>query len=250
MTSLKTIATLVVSVAFAPPLRAESATVAVAASFLAPLEALEPLFERTSGHELTLVAGSTGQLYAQIVNGAPFDALLSADAEHAGRLVDDGLAERSSRFTYAVGRLALWTRDGERFAPLGVETLKRSDFRWLATANPKLSPYGLAAQETLTALGVWDSLQTRIVQGQSIAQTFAMAETRNADLALVALSQASSYQGTGIYSEIPSELHAPLVQDAVLLTRARDNTAARAFLDWLRSPRATGVIASYGYTTH
>jgi molybdate transport system substrate-binding protein len=145
--------------------------------------------------------------------------------------------------------LALWTRDGERFAPLGVDTLKRSDFRWLAIANPKLAPYGLAAQQTLTKLGLWDSLQPRIVRGQSIAQTFAMAETRNADLALVALSQATLYQGVANYLEIPPELHAPLRQDAVLLTRARDNAAARAFVEWLRTPRAADVIASFGYTT-
>jgi molybdate transport system substrate-binding protein len=249
MTSPKTIAALLASVAFAPPLHAESATIAVAANFLAPLEALEPLFEEATDHELVLVAGSTGQLYAQIVNGAPFDVLLSADAEHAERLVADGLAEAPTRFTYAVGRLALWTRDGERFAPLGVDTLKRSDFRWLAIANPALAPYGLAAQQALTKLGLWDDLQPRIVRGQSIAQTFAMAETRNADLALVALSQAKSYQGVANYLEISSELYAPLRQDAVLLTRARDNAAARAFVDWLRNARATAVIASFGYTT-
>jgi molybdate transport system substrate-binding protein len=229
------------------PLCADTATIAVAANFLAPLETLAPLFEEATGHDLTLVPGSTGQLYAQIVNGAPFDVLLAADAEHAERLVGDGLAEPATRFTYAVGRLALWTRDRERFAPLGVDTLRRDDFRWLAIANPELAPYGLAAQQTLTALGVWDSLQTRLVQGQSIAQTLAMAETRNADLALVALSQALSYQGIASYFEIPPELHEPLIQDAVLLARARDNAAARAFLDWLRGPRAREVIASFGY---
>jgi molybdate transport system substrate-binding protein len=228
---------------------AESATIAVAANFLAPLEALEPLFEEATGHELVLVSGATGQLYAQVVNGAPFDVLLSADAEHTQRLIGDGLAEPSTRFTYAIGRLALWTRDGERFAPLGVDTLRRDDFRWLAIANPELAPYGLAAQQALTALGVWEPLQTRVVQGQNIAQTFAMAETRNADLALVALSQAISYQGVASYFEIPPELYAPLTQDAVLLKRARENTAARALVEWLRGPRAREVIASFGYQT-
>jgi molybdate transport system substrate-binding protein len=232
----------------AGPAFAESATIAVAANFLAPLEALEPLFEEATDHELVIVSGSTGQLYAQIVNGAPFDVLLSADAEHAERLVAESLAEAPTRFTYAVGRLALWTRNGERFAPLGVETLRRNDYRWLAIANPELAPYGVAAQQALTALGLWDSLQPRIVRGQSIAQTFAMAETRNADLGLVALSQAMSYQRVADYLEIPAELHAPLRQDAVLLTRARDNAPARAFVAWLRSARATEVIASFGYT--
>jgi molybdate transport system substrate-binding protein len=241
--SIATIAALV-----SRPLCAETATIAVAASFLAPLEALETAFEETTSHGLVLVSGSTGQLYAQIVNGAPFDVLLSADAEHAERLVGDGLAEPATRFTYAVGRLALWTRDGERFAPLSVDTLRRSDLRWLAIANPELAPYGVAAQQALTALGVWDLLQTRLVRGQSVAQTLAMAETRNADLALVALSQAKSYQGVATYVEISTELHAPLRQDAVLLKRARGNAAALAFVAWLRGPKAAEIIASFGYT--
>jgi molybdate transport system substrate-binding protein len=232
------------------PLRAETATVAVAANFLAPLEKLQSLFEEETGHELVLVAGSTGQLYAQIANGAPFDVFLSADSEHATRLVAEGLADASTQHTYAIGRLALWTHDPQKFETLDLATLKRADFRWLAIANPELAPYGLAAEQTLKALSLWESLQPRIVRGQSIAQTFAMAETGNAELAFVALSQAVTYQGVARYFEIPPELHEPLRQDAVLLKRAGDNGAARAFVNWLRGPKASQVIAGFGYGTN
>jgi molybdate transport system substrate-binding protein len=233
--------------ACAAPVRAETATIAVAANFLAPLETLATLFEHETGHELVLVSGSTGQLYAQIVNGAPFDVLLSADEEHASRLVADGRADATTQFTYAIGRLVLFTRARAKFAPLDLKTLGRADFRWLAIANPELAPYGLAAQQTLTALRLWEPLQPRIVRGQSVAQTFAMAETGNAELAFVALSQALAYEGDAAYFEIAPELHAPLRQDAVLLTRAEDNAAARAFVAWLRGHLAAEVIAGFGY---
>jgi len=226
---------------------AETATVAVAANFLAPAATLQPLFESETGQELVLVAGSTGQLYAQIVNGAPFDVLLSADAEHPTRLVTEGRGDASTQFTYAIGKLVLWTRDPATFAPLGLTTLERTDFRWLAIANPELAPYGLAAQQTLTALELWQPLESRLVRGQSIAQTFAMAETGSAELAFVALSQALAYQGAAAYFAIPAELHEPLRQDAVLLTRAGDNGAARAFVNWLRGAAAREVIAGFGY---
>jgi len=231
----------------ATPLHADQVTIAVAANFLAPLEALQPAFAAASGHELVLVAGSTGQLYAQIINGAPFDVLLSADQEHALRLVTDGLGEDASRFTYAVGKLALWTRDRSRFAPLGLGTLRHTDFRWLAIANPELAPYGLAAEQTLRALDLWTALQPRVVRGQSIAQTFAMAATGNADLAFVALSQAISYQGTAEYFEVPTELHEPLRQDAVLLRRAANDVAALAFMAFLQGPHARAIIERFGY---
>lgn len=231
------------------PVRGETATVAVAANFLAPLEKLQTLFEEETGHELVLISGSTGQLYAQIRNGAPFDVFLSADSEHPTRLVAEGLGDPSTQHTYAIGKLALWTHDPQKFATLDLTTLKRTDFRWLAIANPELAPYGLAAEQTLRALSLWEPLQPRLVRGQSIAQTFAMAETRNAELAFVALSQALTYQGIASYFEIPLQLHEPLRQDAVLLERAGDNGAARAFVDWLRGPAAAEVIGSFGYGT-
>ena len=231
----------------AAPAHADTATIAVAANFAAPAEALQRVFERQTPHRLVFTSGSTGQLYAQITHGAPFDALLSADAEHVDQLVAAGLADGSLRFTYAVGKLALFSRATSKFAPLDLKSLARADYRWLAIANPELAPYGLAAEQALRKLGLWDSLQTRIVRGESIAQTFAMAETRNADLALVALSQVIAYKGEAASFEIPAELYAPIRQDAVLLKRASGNAAARGFLVFLRGADAQRVIRSFGY---
>lgn len=226
---------------------ADSATVAVAANFLTPLEALQRAFEQDGAHKLSLVSASTGQLYAQITNGAPFDILLSADQETVAKLVTHGRGDGATRFTYAVGTLVLFTRDPAKFAPLNLDTLRRQDFRWLAIANPDLAPYGLAAQQTLQALGLWDTLQPRLVRGQSIAQTFAQAETRNADLAFVAMSQAIAYGDPTAYFPVPEQMHAPLRQDAVLLAHGRENVAAREFLKFLRSAPATKTIADFGY---
>jgi molybdate transport system substrate-binding protein len=226
---------------------ADSATVAVAANFLGPLELLQQEFEANGEHTLVLASGSTGQLYTQVTNGAPFDVFLSADEEHVNRLLDAGLAAAGTRFTYAIGKLALFTRNVQKFRPLDLKTLERADFRWLAIAHPDLAPYGLAARQTLTALGLWDALQPRIVRGQSIAQTFAMAETRNADLALVAQSQVLAYSGVAASYEVPAELHDALRQDAVLLVRAEHNAAARAFLAFLASDNAARIIESQGY---
>lgn len=228
---------------------ADTATIAVAANFAAPAEALQRIFEQQTPHRLMFTSGSTGQLYAQIANGAPFDALLSADREHVDQLVAAGSGDESLRFTYAVGKLALWTRDTDRFKPLDLTSLARADYRWLAIANPELAPYGLAAEQALRKLGLWVSLQSRIVRGESIAQTFAMAETRNADLALVALSQVIAYKGAAASFEIPAELYAPLRQDAVLLKRANGNAAARGFLLFLRGADALRVIQGFGYGT-
>jgi len=228
---------------------ADTATIAVAANFAAPAEALQKIFEQQTPHRLKFTSGSTAQLYAQIANGAPFDALLSADGEHVDQLVAAGLADGSVRFTYAVGKLALWTRATDKFAPLDLKSLARVDYRWLAIANPDLAPYGIAAEQTLRKLGLWDSLQIRIVRGESIAQTFAMAETRNADLAIVALSQAIAYKGAAAAFEIPPELYAPIRQDAVLLKRAGGNAAARGFLVFLHEADALRVIQAFGYGT-
>jgi len=248
MVLLRLTALLLLTATSAAALRAETATIAVAANFLAPLETLQTLFENETGHELIVVAGATGQLYAQISNGAPFDVLLSADEEHVDRLVADGLGDDTARFTYAIGRLALWTRDA-KLEPLNLDTLRRTDFRWLAIANPDLAPYGRAAEQTLAALGLTQQIEHRLVRGQSVAQTFAMAETGAAELALVALSQALTYRDRAAYFEIPAELHAPLRQDVVLLKRAGDNAAARAFVNWLRGPLAAEVIEGFGYLT-
>jgi molybdate transport system substrate-binding protein len=236
-----------VALTAARPAAADSATIAVAANFLAPLQTLEKAFEQTGRHELVVVSGSTGQLYAQITNGAPFDVLLAADQATVTRLVAEHLADDATRFTYAVGTLALFTRASAKFAPLTLDSLRRTDFRWLAIANPELAPYGLAARQTLETLGLWETLQPRLVRGQSIAQTFALAETRNADLAFVALSQVVGYREPATYVTVPEQLHAPLRQDAVTLRHGHDNVAAHAFLTFLRGAAAAQTIAAFGY---
>jgi molybdate transport system substrate-binding protein len=247
---IKLVAALALACARLPAL-ADDATIAVAANFAVPAEALEKLFEQRTPHRLKLTSGSTGQLYAQITNGAPLDALLSADREHVDQLLAAGLADGTLHFTYAVGKLALWTRETDKFKPLDLKSLARADYRWLAIANPELAPYGLAAEQALRKLGLWDSLQSRLVRGESIAQTFALAETRNADLAFVGLSQVIAYRHKGAAAafEVPQELYEPINQDAALLKRAAGNAAARGFLEFLREPDALRVIQGFGYGT-
>ena len=224
---------------------AEQATVAVAANFASLMGELETQFEEDGAHELTVVHGSTGQLFAQIVNGAPFDVFLAADRERPRRLAEAGLG--NAPFAYALGRLALWTREPRFAQGLTVDVLAGGDFRRLAIANPRLAPYGVAAGETLQALRLWESLQVKIVLGENVGQAFAMAETRNAELGLVALSAAVAYTGTAFYVPVPSEHHGPIRQDAILLNKGGDNTAALAFVDFLRGIDARRIIAAAGY---
>ena len=224
---------------------AEQATVAVAANFAWPMGELEALFEADGVHELTVSSGSTGQLYAQIVNGAPYDLFLAADGERPRRLAEAGLG--NAPFAYALGRLALWTREPRFTEGLTVDVLAGSNFDRLAIANPRLAPYGVAARDTLQALGLWESLQAKIVFGENVGQAFAMAETRNAELGLVALSAAVAYPGGAAYVTVPAEYHGPIRQDAILLNRGRGNPAALAFIDFLRGTAARRIIAETGF---
>lgn len=222
--------------------------VAVAANFAAPAKRIAEAFARATGHQVTQVTGSTGKFHAQIVNGAPFDLLLSADDETPAKLEQAGHAQPGTRFTYAVGRLVLWSAkpgvvDGEG------AVLKRGDFRHLALANPKLAPYGQAAMETLAALGLADALRPRFVLGENIAQTHQFATSGNAELGFVALAQVAKdgrvADGSGWI--VPAHLHQPIRQDAVLLARGRDNAAAKAFLEWLKGEAAQATIRGFGY---
>ncbi len=224
---------------------AEQATVAVAANFAGPMGDLKTLFEEYGIHELTVVHGSTGQLYAQIINGAPYDLFLAADAERPRQLAEKGLGDVP--FTYALGRLALWTRHEEFSANLTVDALAGATFRRLAIANPQLAPYGVAARETLEAMGLWESMQPRVVLGENVGQAFAMVETRNAELGLIALSAALAYPSGAAYVTVPAQHHEPIRQDAMLLMRSRDNPAAQEFVGFLRSPEARRTIAAAGY---
>lgn len=226
---------------------ADTARIAVATNFAEPMQTLARLFA-AGGHAVIVSAGSTGQFYAQIKNGAPFDGLLSADRATPERLEAEGLAISGTRFTYAIGRLALYSAEPNRIGADGPAAL-RGDFRKLAIAHPELAPYGLAAQQALTALGQWEALRPKLVLGQNIGQTFQFVATGNAELGFVALSQIAGPNAPkeGSRWEVPQGLYRPIEQDAVLLQRGAANPAARAFLDFLRSQRARELIASYGY---
>jgi molybdate transport system substrate-binding protein len=226
---------------------AAEAQVAVAANFAAPAKQLAERFGRSSGHRVTLSSGSTGKFYAQIKSGAPFDALLSADEDTPRRLESDKFAVAGSRFAYAIGRLVLWSPTAGVVDANG-EVLRRGEFKRLAIANPRLAPYGAAAQQAMQTLGVWARLQDRLVQGENIAQTYQFVASGNAELGFVAWSQVA-HDGAprGSYWPVPTALHAPLRQDAALLAHGADNVAAREFLAFLRSAEAREVIHRFGY---
>jgi molybdate transport system substrate-binding protein len=219
-------------------------TVAVAANFAAPMQRIAAAFETDTGHRAKLAVGATGAFYTQIRSGAPFDVLLAADDETPARIESDALGVKGSRFTYALGRLVLWS------AKPGVvdehaEVLKRDDIGRIAIANPKLAPYGKAAVETMQKLGLYEHLASRIVQAENIGQAFQFVATGNAPIGFVALSQAIDAKGSKWI--VPDDLHAPLKQDAVLLARGKDNAAAIALMQYLKGDKARGIIRAYGY---
>jgi len=227
--------------------RADTVTVAVAANFSGTAQKVAADFTRASGHEVKLVPGATGKLYAQIKNGAPFQVFLSADDETPSRLVKEGGALASSQFTYATGRLVLWSAQTGLIDHQG--QVLTTAFTRLAIADPKLAPYGAAAMEVLAKRGLLPSVQTRLVQGESIAQAYQFVATGNAPLGFVALSQVmrNGQIEQGSAWRVPAELHQPLRQDAVLLQAGVGQAAAVAFLDYLRSDAARKVMQSAGY---
>ena len=222
--------------------------VAVAANFTAPMQKIALAFEQESGHKLVLSFGSTGRFFAQISNGAPFNVLLSADDETPGRLEKEGLGVAGTRFTYAIGRLVLWSKQPGLVDPAG-EVLRKGTFDKIAIADPRLAPYGAAAMETLAKLALKASLAPRFVQGESITQAFQYVATGNAALGFVALSQvmAEGKIRDGSAWVVPASMHAALRQDAVLLANAKGNPAAVALMAYLQSDKARAIIRSYGY---
>ena len=228
-------------------------SVAVAANFTAPMQKIAQAFEQDTGHKAQLAFGATGKFYAQIKNGAPFAVLLAADDETPARLEKEDLAVAGTRFTYATGRLALWSKStnlvddkgdvlrGDRLEKLGVHKI--------AIADPKLAPYGAAAMEVIYKLGVQANVVPKLVQGESIGQTYQFVSTENAQLGFVALSQISLdgriTQGSAWV--VPQSLYTPLKQDAVLLNAGKDNTAAHALLKYLQGDTAKTIIKGYGY---
>ena len=238
--------------AFAPgDVHADEVRVAVAANFAECLDQLGAAFEQSTGHNLVSSSSSTGKHFAQIKAGAPFDVFFAADCERCALLEADGLTVTGSRFTYAVGRLGLWMPRVEPDNDQNVaEVLKSQDYRHLAIANPRLSPYGLAAKQTLTSLGIWDELVPRLVKGQTVGQTWQFVATGNAQLGFVALSQWSTADNpAGKWWVIDADLHDPIEQQAVLLRSASETDAARQLLEYVRSPEARLIIEVYGYTT-
>lgn len=229
-------------------LQAADANVAVAANFTGPMEKIAPEFEKATGHKLVVAYGTVGKFYAQVKNGAPFDVLISADDETPIRLEKDGLAISESRFTYAIGKLVLWSAKPGVVDDKG-EVLKRGDFLHIAVANPKLAVYGAAAVEAMKKLGVYERLEPRFVLGENISQAYQFAATGNAELGFIALSQIykDGQYAAGSHWMVPPSLYTQIRQDAVLLTRGKGNPAAEALLTYLKSDAAKKVIRAHGY---
>ena len=218
--------------------------VAVAANFTGAAAEIGVRFEQTTEHKAVYSFGSTGQLYAQITQGAPFDVFLAADQARPRKAVEEGFAVPGSRFTYAVGRLVLFSKDSTLLE--GEDTLRQSRFTKLAIANPVTAPYGAAAVEIMKALGVYDSLVMKLVRGNNMAQVYQFVETGNAEIGFVALSQVVKHD-EGSRWLVPGNLHAAIRQDAVLLKPGSDNPAARAFVAFLAGPESLAIMERYGY---
>lgn len=227
---------------------ADEVHVAVAANFAAPMEKIAVEFARDTGNRALVSSGGTGKLYAQIKNGAPFEVFLSADEATPAKLEQEGLGVAGSRFPYAFGRLVLWSPKPGYVDSQG-NIVKQGKFRHLAIANPKLAPYGRAAQEVLENQGMWQPLQSRLVFGENIAQTHQFVSSGNAELGFVALSQIrqDSAERQDSFWLVPQALHAPIRQDAILLVRGKGKTAAEQLLKYLKSDKAAAIIKRYGY---
>jgi molybdate transport system substrate-binding protein len=227
---------------------AEEVSVAVAANFATPMQKIAVLFTQDTGHTATLSMGSTGKFYAQIKNGAPFHVLLSGDDETPLRLEKDNAVTPHTRFTFAVGKLVLWSKQAG-FVDAQGDVLRKGYFSYLAIADPKLAPYGAVAIETLQALGLLTKLQPRLVQGESIGQAYQFVASGNAQLGFVALSQVMSNDRIteGSAWLVPPHLYQALRQDAVILKNGKDNKAATALMAYLKTEKARAVIRSFGY---
>ncbi|ROZ76578.1 molybdate ABC transporter substrate-binding protein [Ramlibacter sp. WS9] len=227
---------------------AAEVSVAVAANFTAPMQKIAAAFEADTGHKAVLAFGATGAFYAQIRNGAPFQMLLAADDETPARLEKEGLGVAGTRFTYAIGRLVLWSAQPGVVDGKG-EVLAKGSFERIAFANPKLAPYGAAAMETMAKMNVLERLRPRFVQGENIAQTYQFVSTGNAALGFVALSQVmvDGAIAKGSAWVVPGAMHEPIRQDAVTLGGGKDNPAAAALAAYLKGEKARAIIRSYGY---
>jgi molybdate transport system substrate-binding protein len=221
---------------------------AVAANFTAPVQQIAELFQKETGHTVKLSFGSSGKFYSQIKEGAPFDVFLAADEKNPKLLEQEGLAVADTRFVYALGKLVLWSAKPGFVDDKGA-VLGKGGYNKIAYADPKLAPYGLAAQETLQKLKLWDTVQSKLVTGESITQTFQFAATGNADMAFVALAQITKDGKIidGSYWLVPADMYNPIKQSAIELSAAKDKAAAQAFLKFLKSEKALAIIRNFGY---
>lgn len=231
---------------FAAPLLAAKTQVAVAANFTEPARDIAAAFEKATGHQAIVSFGASGAFYTQISHGAPFEIFLSADTDRPARAEREGLAVPGTRFTYAVGQLALWSTTPGLIDPKGA-VLSRGNFEKIAVADPATAPYGVAAIETMRKLNLYGRLKPKIVTGSSIAQAFQFTSTGAAQLGFVALSQVIASK-RGSHWVVPAHLHAPIDQQAVLLKTGSRNPAAIAFLRYLKSRPALAIIRRYGYS--
>jgi molybdate transport system substrate-binding protein len=245
----KSLLTLALALALAPGADAAEVAVAVAANFTAPMQKIAAAFAQDTGHKATLSFGSTGKFYAQIAHGAPFGVLLAADDATPEKIGNEGLGDAATRFTYAIGQLALWSSQPGYVDAEG-KALQSGGWQHIAIANPKLAPYGNAAMQTLDKLGLTAQVQPRIVQGEDIGQTYQFVATGNAQLGFVALSQITQdgKLREGSAWVVPAGLHDALRQDAIVLKPGEGNAAAAALMQYLRGDKARAIIQSYGYS--
>ncbi|QDP25358.1 molybdate ABC transporter substrate-binding protein [Bradyrhizobium cosmicum] len=224
--------------------KAAQTNVAVAANFTEAAKEIAAAFRQKTGHEAVLSFGASGQFYTQITQGAPFQVFLSADDSRPKKLVEDGLAVPGSRFTYAIGKLVLWSKSPG--VVNGEETLKAASFAKLSICNPAAAPYGAAAVEAMKALKLYEALRPKLVEGATITQAYQFVETGNAEVGFVALSQLTG-SDAGSRWVVPQDLYNPIRQDAVLLKNGAGNDAASAFIGFLHGPEARAIIEKYGY---
>lgn len=241
-------ASVLIAALFTGAAHAETISVAVASNFTAPMQKIAAQFEKDTGHKAELSFGATGKFYAQISNGAPFGILLAADDKTPAKIAQEGKGDAASRFTYSIGKLVLWSKQ-DGYVDANGEVLKTGKFQHVAIANPKLAPYGLAAEQTLTKLNLLDAIKPKFVQGENIGQTYQFAATGNAELGFVALSQVmeDGKIKAGSAWVVPAEMHEPILQDAIVLNNAKDNVAAKALMDYLKGDKARAIISAYGY---
>lgn len=247
-TSVSVHASVLIAALFTGAAHAETISVAVASNFTAPMQKIAAQFEKDTGHKAELSFGATGKFYAQISNGAPFGILLAADDKTPAKIAQEGKGDAASRFTYSIGKLVLWSKQ-DGYVDANGEVLKTGKFQHVAIANPKLAPYGLAAEQTLTKLNLLDAIKPKFVQGENMGQTYQFAATGNAELGFVALSQVmeDGKIKAGSAWVVPAQMHEPIRQDAIVLNNAKDNVAAKALMDYLKGDKARAIISAYGY---